>query len=241
MSKFNRVDEALLPYFYRMTIRSTVLLSCIIFLAPGCLPTLSTNFETARMLASKTWEVQGNCSSYQGVLNSSKLAEWGNKTNNYGLSVAYGLTSKIRLRARFENIVLKDRAEFFNGPILPPGSRVQYSEFGIKFGWNQHRKMRAAFSLPLGIITHQEETFGYITPTLYASYARNDKFEVGVNGKVHYWFHGSTAVPWVSTGIVFGLSQNLKKWALRTEINSDIYNISLGIGFSYLISPFKTR
>ena len=211
----------------------------ILLLSSGCVPTLSTNFESARLLQPKTFEMQGYGSRYFGVLNNSINEEWGPRTNNYGLSLAYGLSSKIRLRARIESIDLKDRAEFFYGPILPSGSRVHYAEIGLKYGWNQHKNIRTAISLPLGVFSHGADALGYIIPTFYASYSKNDTFEIGINGKLHYWFNESVSIPWFSTGMVVGVSSNVNKWCLRSEINTDIYNISVGVGFAYTISPSK--
>gem|GEM_PF-2815911 len=53
-----------------------------------------------------------------------------------------------------------------------------------------------------------------------------------LNGKLHFWLNGLPSYPWMSFGFGLGLSENLNRWALRPKIGFDMFNLSLGLGFS---------
>ena len=213
----------------------SALFTSIILLAPACLPTTSNNFESARMLPPKAVEVQGTGALYFGKLDNRNEPSWAHRTNNYGIAVAYGISSKLRGRFRFDQIILKDRAELTSGPVLPVGSRVHYSELSLKYGWNQRKANTfAAVSLPIGLISYKGGSIWTLAPTVYATYFKNDKFEIGMNGKLHFWLQGPPHYPWFSFGIGAGFSNNLNRWAIRPEIGYDLFNISAGLGFSYI-------
>jgi hypothetical protein len=218
-----------------MKTQSVALFFSLTLMATGCLPAVSTTFESARMLAPKAVEVQGYGSLYAGITDSREADEWGLRTLNFGATAAYGLSTKFSVRARFEQTFLTDRSELFNAPLLPVGSRVNYSEIGLKYGWRQAKRFsRAAVSLPIGYISYANGGIWCISPTAFATYSKNNQFEVGLNGKLHFWFNGAPAIPWTSIGVGFGFSKDLNRWAIRPEINTDIYNVSVGIGFSYI-------
>lgn len=209
----------------------------IILLALGCLPFTSNNFESARMLPPKAMEVQGTGTLYFGQLDSQDDPSWAHRTNNYGLTAAYGISSRLRGRLRFDRIILEDRANIRNGPTLPKGSRVNYLELSLKYGRRQNRSNTyRAFSLPIGLFSYSNGSFWTVAPTVYATYYKNDQFEIGMNGKFHFLLQGPPYYPWFSFGIGCGFSSNLKRWAIRPEIGYDIYNVSAGLGFSYIFS-----
>jgi hypothetical protein len=57
-----------------------------------------------------------------------------------------------------------------------------------------------------------------------------------MNGKLHFWINDGPVVPWTSIGLGFGFSKDLNRWAVCPEIGFDFYNISLGLGYSYIFS-----
>ncbi len=203
----------------------------------GCLPAVSTIFESARMLVPKSIEIQGTGSLYAGYLSKRQDAQWGLRSSNFGLNAAYGLSNKLNIRARYEQYRLEDRAEFVKGPLLASGTVVSYSEILLKYGWTQSEsKAKAALTLPVGIFTYPGGASIYIAPAVFATYVKSNKFEVTLNGKLHFWLNGLPSYPWASFGFGLGLSQNLNRWALRPEIGYDLFNVSLGLGFSYIFS-----
>jgi len=57
-----------------------------------------------------------------------------------------------------------------------------------------------------------------------------------LNGKLHSWLNGLPSYPWMSFGFGLGLSENLNRWPLRPKIGFDMFNLSLGLGFSYILT-----
>lgn len=209
-----------------------------------CLPAVSTTFDSARMLEPHALQVGGYGSFYTGQLHRNQGNEWGLRTLNIGLTTAYGLSEKFNLKARFERTLLKDRAELFDLPILEAGTTVHYAEIALKFGWNMPgTHLRQAVSLPIGNIFYKGGNIWYLTPSAIATYSWKERFEISLNGKLHFWYKvsDSISIPWTSFGFGFGFSKDLNRWAIRPEINTDFFNVSLGVGFAYVFEPLKHR
>lgn len=224
-----------------MKTKRFLFLLTVVTMGLQCLPAVSTTFESARMLKPGALQVGAYGSLYTGILDKHQGDEWGLRTLNFGLISAYGLSDKFSIRGRYERTLLKDRAELFDAPILQSGTGVNYAEIALKYGWKQRRSnLRGAVSLPIGNIFYHENNVWYLSPTVFTTFSNNDQFEFSMNGKLHFWLNNSPPIPWASFGIGFGFSENLDRWALRPEINTDIVNFSFGLGFSYTFQVAKT-
>ena len=152
---------------------------------------------------------------------------------NYGLQIAYGLKNDKNLRFRFERIKIgpEDAGDFLN---LDLGLNLTHLSFGLK---QSISKNKSAFHLPLSF-TKSDDSNNILTlfePTYFYT----------ITGKREYLESSSAFKLLIPIddlknslfcyNLGFGLSNNLSKWALRTEIgilvvsDGTIFQSSVGL------------
>lgn len=135
-----------------------------------------------------------------------------------GVQAAYGITSKIDLRVRYEYIWM-DMEDLGEDGISVIG-------IGPKFGI---LKDRIAFSLPVGGAIGLENSWQLHPTLLFTIPAVKDKFDITIAPKYLLTLNErSNGMPAANLG--FAISNNLNRWAIRPEY---------GILFSPLDGPYN--
>lgn len=176
----------------------------------GCFAPVNMCFDSSRMLDKGAFEIQGSASTYLSPYG-------GNINNNFGGKVGFGIGEKYNVKLRYEGILPgKSNFDFY----------ASYLELDNKFKLGKN----AAISLPFGYYFGINSVI--FDPRIYFTHNVNDKFELSVIPKCHFYIGGSDPgiIPGISIG--FGLSKDLKKWAIRPEFGYDFF-FSAGISFSF--------
>lgn len=213
-----------------------------VLLITSCLTAGYTAFESARTLAPGTMEVQGTGTFDIGDLSEPGKTGWGTRSISYGLTAAYGLTREVSLRARIEQFALIDRAELLDKPLIDQDTRANFGEFQIKYGSGKTRRNALhAIALPVAFLSYPNGSQWKITPTTFSTYTINDRLDITMIGKIHFWINHEAPLPWFSMGLGCGIKNKSMKWTFRPEIYWDIYNFGMGLGAAYNFSPKKSE
>lgn len=210
-----------------------LLTGILLFMAPGCFAPVNLTFDHARMLKKKEMKVQASYSSYYGpdfnVFSDDHKSGMLHYTNNYGLTAGYGLSEKVNLGLRYENMEIRQQnIEIFDEVIEMQDATVHYLEFGGKVRLVEDY---LALRIPFGIYFMEGESISMLDPGLYYNYRPGDNFEFTVSTKAHIMIaDGVGFTPGFSMGL--GISNNLNRWAFRPEIGYDGY-LSFGFGLDF--------
>ncbi|MFT5998426.1 MAG: hypothetical protein ACI81P_000879 [Neolewinella sp.] len=193
----------------------------------GCFAPINSTFESAKLLDKGGIEVQGSYSKYYGA---SFDDEDSNTNNNVGFAVGYGVSDKFNVKLRYERINVTSSEGLFD--IETDAYGLNYFELSNKFSLKQDK---IAVSIPLGVYIYEGEAAYSLDPRLFFTFGKSQTFEFNVVPKMHLVFGDEfEATPGINLG--FGISKNLKEWAIRPEIGFDGYG-TIGIGLNYYFQP----
>ncbi len=129
-------------------------------------------------------------------------------TNQFGIQVASGLTSRIDLRLRYEYI-----------DIVPEGEEgFSILGFGPKFGVVEDR---LAIYAPVGFAFGDEfedsSQSWQFRPTVLFTHTISDKAEITTAGKGVIWLNDDDVDDLLGASLGLGLSSDLDRWVVRPE------------------------
>jgi hypothetical protein len=200
---------------------------------------MSTMFDSARTLDAGEVELMGGASVCGGMLSRLEDTEdWGLRSLNAGGAVQVGVADRLTLRGRYEQINLRDRAESTGGPVLPADTRINYLEFAMKWGIVKDKSgLSAALLFPIGYYVHEETNILTIAPAGLVTYQMSDNWDVTFQGKFHFLSGEESRSMDLTGGVGLGFSTDFNRWAVRPEIATNFFNITLGVGFTAVLNP----
>jgi hypothetical protein len=196
----------------------------------ACFAPVNSTFESARLLERGEIDVQASISNYSGqdFLNEENV----NLNNNAGFAIGYGFSDRFNMKLRYERIKTNFAIEVFGVEFML--NNYDYLELGTKV---KLYKDIMSFSMPLFVYLIEDETLFGVDPRFFLTTRVNENFEVTVTPKAHIFFTDEVTV-WPAMSIGFGISKNLKKWAIRPEFGYDGY-LTVGLGANIYLSPWS--
>lgn len=196
----------------------------------GCVAPINSTFESAKLMDKGGIEVQGSYSRYYG---SSLDDDDNNTNNNFGAAVGYGISDKFTAKLRYERINVTSSESFFD--IEVDEFSMNYFELSGKYSFVEDR---IAASLPIAVYESEGELLFGIDPRVFFTFGKSQTFEFNIVPKIHILFGDEIeTTPGINFG--FGISKNLKEWAIRPEIGFDGYT-TIGLGLNYYFQPKKS-
>jgi len=181
-------------------ILSAMVLIAIAVLAQSCAPVFS-DLQSARLVGKGNVEATPSYS----TVGFSEEGESEGIQNHVGLQLAYGISSKIDLRLRYEYIWLKEGEDYSKSVI----------GLGPKFSLLENK---IAFYLPVGRALGEETSETWqLHPTLLLTFpAMEDKLDISFSSKYLIAFC-EDCDNLVAFNLGLALSKNVKRWAIRPE------------------------
>jgi len=218
----------------------TILLLAIIVTLFSCHAPVNLMHDSAKMLEKDELKLTGNYGNYLTLAGKTKLTE------NYGLSIDYGISDKYNMGVHYERInssifTLEEEIEIEELTDLWDTTvplDLNYIRINNKFSL---KKDKIAVGLPAEVYFNTDGFLTGFSPHLIFTLGNNRFVESNISPKVNMFFttgenqiYGAV-LPGISIGL--GLSSNLDKWAIRPEIGYQAgilgANISWGIGISF--------
>ncbi len=208
-----------------MRLLKLVVLACVIILLSGCYT--YSSLQSARLVRTGKYEITPSYSSvsFSNEGHSEKM------TDNLGVQIGFGMSDKMNLRFRFENI----------NPDYKGIDSYSFLALEPKFSLMEDR---VALSLPVGFFTGggiDESDTWQIHPSLHFTFPVNDFLEVNLSPRVLLFLEEDTD-DFVALNAGLGISNDFNKWVIRPEIgymfstNSDVeghfFAFSLGLSFT---------
>ncbi len=195
----------------------------------SCFAPINLTFDSARTLDKGEVQVQGNYSKYLYYYGSDSE----NNNSNFGGRIDYGVSDKYNLKFRYEKLYSKN--EFYELLDINKQISLNYIEVESKI---QLIPNQLAVGLPIGYYFGNKnisEGLTVIDPRIYITmFSKSNTFELSIIPKCHVFIDKKNIIPFPALSIGLGLSNDLKKWALRPEVGFDT-NFSFGIGVNYNI------
>jgi hypothetical protein len=191
---------------------------------------VNSSFESARTLKKGEVEFTGHYSSYS--YNSSgydeEEASSGKLNDNLGFKVGFGISERVDVKLRYENII----------PVDQEGANVQYLSLSPKVNIV---KGVFAGSLGMGGYFADGESYLFLGPRFHLSKAlANNQIEPAFTAKADIFPEDGTILVGINLG--FALSSDLNKWALRPEFGwmtdidaTEVSYTTFGIGASIIL------
>ena len=159
-----------------------VILSILVFISSNCAP-VASDMHSAKLLGKGGLDItlnRGNLE-YKGTLESEigsgEYEEFNHVQENYGVLVGFGLTNKIDLRARIENISINNNILDF------PDFRL--ISFGTKYSIFKDRlSLYVPFSTYKIVDDNDEDDRNLIEPTILFTKTIQDNFEINPSAKI---------------------------------------------------------
>lgn len=179
-------------------------------------------YETARMLPKGEVELKGSFTHVRASFDGdSEKAD-----NGVGLGVGYGVSDKVNIKFRYEN--LKNEGS------------INFISFGPKFALKQDR---VAAALPIGMFFDEGESEWFISPMLLFTIPNpSNTFEATLGLRADKFFEEDTDLL-IGVNIGFGFSKDLSRWAIRPDFGF-VFNpgesgsfLSFGVAANYNIEP----
>ncbi|MFC1713505.1 hypothetical protein ACFL6S_07555 [Candidatus Poribacteria bacterium] len=187
-----------------ITLIISFLFSILVFLA-GCAAPFS-DLQSAKLVGKSKAEATPSFSS----AHYSDDANTGTRhvQNHYGIQAAYGMSSKVDFRLRFEHIILEKEGEDpFN--VIGFGPKIAIVEDV------------AALNLPFGFALRDEidisETWEF-HPTLIFTPLSANQFEINTSAKALIPLNRKNSDVLIAFNLGAGLSTDIEKWAIRPEL-----------------------
>ncbi|MDH4197042.1 MAG: hypothetical protein OEW05_06530 [Candidatus Aminicenantes bacterium] len=164
---------------------------------------------------------------------SSSEGETDHIQNNFGLQAAAGIANFLDLRLRYEYLYHPDSGDMYDNSFSG-----HVFGFGPKFSLV---KDHLAVFLPVGFAFGEnievEETWEF-HPTVLLTFPVSDAFEVNTSAKALIPFREEQNTTY-AVNLGFGISQDLRRWALRPEVGilfdteGDGFYLHFSLGFTY--------
>jgi len=187
----------------------------------SCHAPVNLYHDTAKMLEKDELKLTGNYANYITLEEREPLTE------NFGLSIDYGISNKYNLGIHYERInsrIFTTEEEIELDDLLDSWDtsvplNLNYARINNKFSL---KKDKISVGLPAEVYFNADGFLTGFSPHLIFTVGNNPFFEANISPKLNMFFttgenqiYGAV-LPGISLG--FGLSTNLEKWALRPEI-----------------------
>ena len=181
----------------------------ILLLIVGCAPITFSNLQSAKMTRKGKFEFTP---SFSTSIN----------TNSFGLQTSYGLNNKYNFRLRLERIMIdfdefeSDSSNFIDMSIFNFKANITHLSFGIKY---QLLKNKSAIYIPISFtkIDNDSEIIKQIEPTYIHTFSFK-YLEINPSIKALIPLDSNTKDYLLAYNLGFGISSNLSKWVIRSEV-----------------------
>ncbi len=159
-----------------------VILSILVFISSNCAP-VTSDMQSAKLLGRGGLDItlnRGNLDykgTFESEIDSEENEEFNSVQENYGVLVGFGLTDKIDLRARIENIDINNN--------IAEGRDFRLISFGTKYSI---LKDRLSLYVPFSTYNTGDENEGddlnLIEPTILFTKTIQNNFEINPSAKI---------------------------------------------------------
>ena len=176
----------------------------------GCMPITFSNLQSAKMIRKGKFEYTP---SFSSSIN----------TNSFGLQTAYGLNNKYNFRFRLERIIIdfdefeSDSSNLIDMSTFNFKANITHLSFGVKYKLLEN-KSAIYFPISLTINDINSEIIKQIEPTYLHSFTLGKYFEFNPSIKVLIPLDSDSKDYLLAYNLGFGISSNLSKWVIRTEV-----------------------